>query len=88
MIPGILPAERQHPLTLSVVAGNVVGLLRDGAYLGFVLAVAAGYAAFMVYIGVGGVRSRRGVQAGGVRSAGAAVRERVAPCSRRKETSP
>ncbi len=50
VVPESLPRERRHPFTLSALTGNIGGLLRRPAYLGYVFAYSAGYAALMTYI--------------------------------------
>lgn len=49
-VPESLPREHRHPFTLTALTGNVASLLRRPAYVGYVLAYAAGYAALMTYI--------------------------------------
>jgi DHA1 family bicyclomycin/chloramphenicol resistance-like MFS transporter len=49
-VPETLPLASRHPLTIRALASNIGRLLRDGGYLGYAIAFAAGYGALMAYI--------------------------------------
>lgn len=50
-IPESLPPNRRHPARISALVASLARLVRDGAFVGYALAFALGYAALILYIG-------------------------------------
>jgi DHA1 family bicyclomycin/chloramphenicol resistance-like MFS transporter len=50
-VPESLPPKRRHPARVGALVASLGRLARNGAFVGFALAFALGYAGLMVYIG-------------------------------------